>query len=110
MEPRRMDGGVEQSQTLVHAILGGGMEIWYHTGSLCGDGVEGRGGDLLEMRVFQRMILMTGLVQMEGPGRGREGGIVHGEEGGGDGGSGGGNVLVDEKASIEIKRLVTRRT
>lgn len=41
MEPRRMDGGVEQSQTLVHAILGGGMEIWYHTGSLSGDGVGG---------------------------------------------------------------------
>lgn len=38
---------------------------------------------------------MTGLVQMEGKGRVREGGIVNGEEGEGDGGSGGGNVLVD---------------
>lgn len=83
MEPRRMDGGVEQSQTLVHAILGEEMEIWYQT------------QDLLEMRVFQRMILMTGFVQMEGKGRVREGGIVKREEGGGDGGSGGGNVVVD---------------
>lgn len=30
MEPRRMDGGVEQSQTLVHAILGEEMEIWFN--------------------------------------------------------------------------------
>lgn len=30
VEPRRMDGGVEQSQTLVHAILGEEMEIWCH--------------------------------------------------------------------------------
>lgn len=93
MEPRRMDGGVEQSQTLVHAILGEEMEIWYQTWSLCGDDVGG--DDLLEMRVFQRIILMTGLVQMEGKGRVRDGGIVNEEEGEGDGGSGGGNVLVD---------------
>lgn len=32
VEPRRMDGGVEQSQTLVHAILGEDIEIWCHTG------------------------------------------------------------------------------
>lgn len=32
MEPWRMDGGVEQSQTLMHTILGKDMEMRYQTG------------------------------------------------------------------------------
>lgn len=40
VEPRRMDGGVEQSQALVHAILGEEKQIWYHTVSRCGDDGE----------------------------------------------------------------------
>lgn len=32
MEPWGMDGGVEQSQTLMHAILGKDMEIRHQTG------------------------------------------------------------------------------
>lgn len=37
VEPRRMDSGVEQSQTLVHAILGEEIDIWCHTGSQSGE-------------------------------------------------------------------------
>lgn len=44
MEPRRMDGGVEQSQTLVHAILGAEIEIWCQAGRLSGDGGDVTGG------------------------------------------------------------------
>lgn len=41
MEPWRMDGGVEQSQTLMHTILGKDVEIRYQTG---GDGMNAQAG------------------------------------------------------------------